>query len=480
MKSTKIDMTPERQLLTGMIVSDRFLREIRPAFRVEYLKTMYARIVAEWVIEYHDQYQAAPGKNIQAIYESKRTSLVGADEDDVENVSEFLARLSKDYEAASPSNLDYSLANSLQYLKLRSQELLAEQLQAAVKEGDPLKGEQALSNYKRPERAAGSGVSLLRDPVKVASAFMEEDELLFRFPGVLGRVCGDFNRGDFIAFLAPMKRGKTWWLWYLAECAMYSSCKVVFFTLEMTDRQMIRRSWQSLMAQPRKSGMVKLPRFEEVSEEGEVRYMVSAEEEKREGVDPSRIAEYQKVFRRRFRGGNVRIISLPAYSATPEQLEAHLDILEHYENFIPDVIITDYADIIAPPTSFRGEYRHQLDAIWKWHRGLAQKRNCLVATATQAAKSTLSSDAEGENVAEDIRKLAHVTCMLALNQTKAEKEQGIIRVSQIAVREGAQSFQQAVVLQCLDIGRPCLDSRYQKEVISDEPDLPRGKHRPHD
>lgn len=67
-------------------------------------------------------------------------------------------------------------------------------------------------------------------------------------------------------------------------------------------------------------------------------------------------------------------------------------------------------------------------------------------------------------VAEDIRKLAHVTCMLGLSQTKTEAQQGIMRVNQIALREGRRVFESAVVLYCYDIGRAVLDSRLEHEV----------------
>jgi len=36
------------------------------------------------------------------------------------------------------------------------------------------------------------------------------EEYMFRFPGVLGEVIGDFARGDLVAFLGFANRGKTW------------------------------------------------------------------------------------------------------------------------------------------------------------------------------------------------------------------------------------------------------------------------------
>ncbi len=58
--------------------------------------------------------------------------------------------------------------------------------------------------------------------------------------------------------------------------------------------------------------------------------------------------------------------------------------------------------------------------------------------------------------------------MIALNQNKVEKENGVMRVKQLAVREGRTSFQQAIVLQCLDIGRPVIDSKMENDVDLDD------------
>jgi hypothetical protein len=127
-------------------------------------------------------------------------------------------------------------------------------------------------------------------------------------------------------------------------------------------------------------------------------------------------------------------------------------------------VVIDYADILVCERGFKGEYRNQLDNIWSSLRKMAMERNCLVVTASQTAKDTFGKDVRAESAAEDIRKIAHITCGLGLNQTKFEGEKGIMRVSQAVIREDRPCFDQAVVLQCLDIGRPCLDSRMRKEV----------------
>jgi replicative DNA helicase len=255
MKVTKIDLNPERKLLQYMITNTQFLKEIVPIFHSHYLKVSYCRLVSEWIIEYYEQYKEAPNKNIQEIYKSKKKTIIN--EEDTESIGTFLTKLSQDWEQANPNNIDYSVSEAIKYLNVRSLEILNEDIQNSIQENEPDKGAQSVSNYKRVEKPFGKGVSLLKDTNSVIRAFTDEDETLFTFKGALGKVAGKLCRGDFLLFLAPMKRGKTWFLWYTAETALYNGLKVLFISLEMTEKQMVRRAWRSLIGQPMQGGEYK-------------------------------------------------------------------------------------------------------------------------------------------------------------------------------------------------------------------------------
>jgi hypothetical protein len=468
MTITKPSNDAERRFIINLITDDRFCKEIIPLINKKYFSSIYAREISSWVIEYYQQFLRAPKKDIQDIYYSKKSSI--EDEETVDLLKKFLSSISKEYSESNINNIDYEIKNAIKFLKLRSLELLKNSISDSIDDKEPTKGEAALANFKRVEKPLGQGVSLLHDSQKVIDAFMDEDEVMFQFPGALGQVAGKMCRGDFVSFLAPMKRGKTWYLWYVAETALYHHHKIIFFTLEMTENQIIKRSWRSLVGQPKYKSTITIPYFEK---EGNKSIILSKEEE-REGLDPSKIEDLQKRFRRKFRKGDVRIISLPTKSASVSDLNVHLDNMEYYENFIPDVIIIDYADILIAEKSFKGEYRHQLDNIWSSLRKMAQERNCLVVTASQTEKGTFKKDVDEASAAEDIRKIAHITSGLALNQTREEKKRGILRISQVVAREEPGAFDQAVVLQCLDIGRPCIDSRLKNDVELNKVDNDEG------
>lgn len=112
---------------------------------------------------------------------------------------------------------------------------------------------------------------------------------------------------------------------------------------------------------------------------------------------------------------------------------------------------------------------------------MAQKWHCAVITASQTNRDALNGDATQENVAEDIRKIAHITSMVSINQTEDEKKKGVVRFKQLAIREEGAEYRQAVCLQCLDLGKMVIDSRFDDEVedylYSDDGDTYRRKKR---
>jgi replicative DNA helicase len=142
------------------------------------------------------------------------------------------------------------------------------------------------------------------------------------------------------------------------------------------------------------------------------------------------------------------------------KFRAYLHNLEHYENFIPDVIVTDYADKFAPEDK-RLSPRHQLRQIWEEHKALAQERHCLVITASQSSAARTEKDTKQGDWSEAISKLELVDVGFILNQTPDEKREGLMRV--VVAKQRHDDFDilgEVKVLQCYKIGKPYLDSYY--------------------
>lgn len=872
----KVDLSQERQIIIMMIVSTEFLNQIIPVLKIRYLKSSYAKTVAKWIIEYYNEFKEAPGKNIQSIYQTKLSSL--RNEQDTELIAEFLSRLSKDWEKESLThNIHFFIKNSIKYLKLSSLEILKNEIENSIIQGDSTTAEQKIAEYNRVEKPNGSGFYILRDYESIAKAFTDKDEIIFRFPGILGDVCNNFLRGDLVSFLAAKKVGKcltgdsliqladgsirnikdlvekrekaevislnestlqfekdqvedfiicgkhpvyeielrtgrkiicaithpfltfngwkklkdlkigdkivvgknvnvfgdlempeykirllaylladggltgsditfakkeskimndfirsvrsigdyitwideghvrirkkncksnkktqtrlffesigidrcksihkkipdcifllsknfcslflsilftcdgsvfsnkekvkkigieyssgskiminqiqllltrfniisiikpkkvkgkyyynlyigdkenvlrffneigflfskkkkmenylkqlkindnsygniltnfpkemkekimsiskgdkkirrffnrtgsknlksiriktvqklnniikseelekyiltdviwdeiksiifkenqecydlsiknnhnyvangivchnSWWQWALSYMAMFCGSRVIFYSLEMTENQIKRRAWQSLVGQPKEDKEVNIPYFVE-DENEKNKWRIEIKKVFKKGVNVEEIKQRQDKLRIMSRGGEVLIKIIPAGSVTIEDIIIDMDNVYYYEKFIPDIVIIDYADILSPSKIvIRKELRHQLDHTWRTMRGLAQDRNILIVTASQTNRAGYSKDASMELLAEDDRKAAHASKIIGINKNKKDNSHNMIRIEQLAEREGNLNSRQVGVLHCLDIGKPYLESRYIEDVL---------------
>lgn len=464
MKSTIVSVDEERQIIINLIISTEFAKKVIPSLQPKQLKSSYAQTVAEWVQEYFREYQVAPKSIIEDIFRQKRTSLL--DEEQAASIAQFLESLSQEYESGDDFNPTFAAEQAITYLKCRSLEILASAIVSAAMQGNPLKGEAAIANFSRIGKPEGNTIDILHDSKQVIDAFTLEDEALFTLPGVLRETIGPFLRGDLSAWIGKPKGKKSFALMFSALEALAQGLNVAFFSWEMRDRQLTRRAWQGLMRQPVKGGVVEVPEFEELSaatKTGRAVFGVRLKRKEIPEMDLSLVQSMQGKFTKQY--GDFRMYTFPAYSATVEDMVAALDSMAWYDGFVPDVVMVDYADIIRPSKGAGTEYRHQLDSIWKGLRALAQARNIHVMTASQTNRAGLKGDIELENIAEDMRKLTHVSLLLALNQTTEEKEVGIMRIKTLLNRDNSvHNDSEATILQSLALGRFYIDSRLTRDV----------------
>ena len=467
----KIDLDYERKLIANMILSTDFLKEISSILNIKHLKSHYTQTVAEWVLEYYEEFSEAPGKNIQDIYFQKKIALIS--EEDSDMVATFLSNLSTDF-GKQLNNVGFSVKEAIHYLKMRSLEFTNKKISECLTSNNVEEAEKCVSEYDRIELNSIKGINVLTDIDSIQNAFLDKDEHLFMFPGIIGEVLGYFDRGDFISYAAFAKRSKTTNLLYAMQQAVLAGRKVVFISLEMTENQVLRRIWESISGYPRKSQEIVIPEFvtlnnEKVSE-GK-KYGIKYNKIYREGFPIERgvLAKIIEQTLQYIREGDIKLITTQGIGI--KDINNILNNLNNYENFIPDVVFLDYADLLIPDR-YQKDYRQQLNDIWISLRNMAKERNIALFTVTQFNRGGANNDGNEEQIAEDIRKIAHVTKMIAINQTKKERFEGIMRLSILAQREGAWTTDHVLCLSCLDIAKPILDSRMANEV-----DYDRGEYK---
>lgn len=502
-KRKKIDVDIERKILQGCVVSDRFLKEVKDLYKPEYMKMETSPIIMGWCIDYYEKYEKAPQAHIQDIFNKWARS--NSNEEQATFIENFLDSLSEDYENSDKFNVDFLLDKTVEHFQKQSLLDLATCIKYAVEhENSVEEAEMMLAEHKRVEKLLLDDIDPFEDANAMMEAFESTSDPLFRLPGTLGKLMNDqFTRDSFISLMAPEKRGKTWMLKFISMCAYKDRCNVAVFQVgDMSQNQYIRRIG---IHHARKSDKRKyctnlwVPTRDCVrNQKNECRktckigiydtdnnvipaqelkgykpcckcmkdedggYMPTTWKVRVPDEDPLTWREafrYAKEFKKKVRGKSFKIITRPNKSINVQGIRNIIDTWERVDGFVPDVIVIDYADILAPEIGSK-EFRHQQNDTWMALRSLSQIYHCCVITATQAdAASYGQKSVKRGNFSEDKRKYAHATAMYALNQTDVEKAMGIMRIAPLIVREDAYNENYNVhMAQCLEQGQPCLFS----------------------
>lgn len=468
---TRVDLGEERRILTHMIVSSEYLSQLRGIGEARLFESGFARTIAGWVWEFYEIAKEAPGRAIEDIWRRKAPEI--RDEAQTTLISEYLTSLSREWEQASPNNVTYSTGQALAWFKLRSLAQLRERLDAALAGGDHGTAERLIGEYRRIERPGGSRVDMLSpDHIgRILGAFTSVEDPLLRLPGALGDVIGPIIRGDFIGVVAPPKRGKSWFADFIAQHGVVAGCRTLVLNLEMTEEQMIRRRWQGMLGVTQdKPAKVQMPRFISMTETS---WHIDQTEENVEGMDgvtAEDIATAQTNFRRTFRSGVAHLECMSGAKLSPAKLRSYLQNADTYDGIQYDLVVLD-APYLMQDDGANRELRHRLDAINRDLRAIAQEFSIAMVVTHQGDATTIDGKKDvkaGSTSESKVGILSHYTKMIALNQREREKRMGLWRVACDITRDGEGTAGQAVVLNCLKIGRPYLDSRMLHQTDLDQ------------
>lgn len=495
-----VSNTIENNIITASILSTNYLEEIFNLYSKQYIQNAFGKIIIGWCFDYFDKFGEAPAHHIQTIFDLEKEKL---DDANVEIIATFLHTLSKNYVAEQGINAEYVLDQTMQYFRKREVEIRVENAQKLLEVGKLEAAEDELFKMKKVIRATSNWSNPLDDS-KVHEVFDETKKGILRFPGALGDLLGDLERGWFIAFLAPFKRGKTWLLQEAVIIAALSNLKAVFITLEMQDKNMNERLYKRITAygEEGKSDHI-VPVFDcvrnqtgvceksirknrfllydgegdlpEFSSDMDYRPCSVCKDLKSEQDDYELSTWYEVMMKpeftlknvnkklrafKKFHGDNLRTKCYPRFSATVSDIRRDLDILEQTEGFIPDVIAIDFAGIIKPEKNSGGDTRIGVDEIWKNLAALAMERHAVLFSASQGNRGSLyKENMDQADIAEWIGILGHVDGFVSVNQSALEKKRGIMRLGLLAHRH--KEFHEkdhTMILQHLALGQVHLDS----------------------
>ena len=526
--SSEIDATIERRIIIGLIVSDAYIAKVstvletmmqtEPEWAEQIFVSGMASRLADWALNYFEEYGKAPGLNIEPLFYEKAKTLP---DDVIEEFEErILPSLSQESERAEKFNLDYLLDQTLTYFKARRLQLHADELQTLMEEGRSEEAGALAAEFSQipvEERESvyfgtdASGEIMLR-------AFNRDVQQVVRYPGPLGQMLNDqLVRGGFVAFMASEKSGKSFFLLDLAmKAVLHDYANVVFFDAGDMSRELIFERVGMYLTKRPKSDISEMwsPELDcllnqtDDCEREEREGMIGLDIGSEEDISPALLMErasdpefkdympcrncpigrhekgsvwgskvpchtldgysafkaeqkFFKKYKNRF-----KLATYPNGDLTVGKMKAKLTQWEREEGFVPDLVVVDYADLLVRNAG--GDFRHRIDETWRGLRGLSQEKHCLLVTATQAdAQSYNVKRLSLANFSEDKRKYSHITAMYGINRDPNgdESKMGLMRINQLMVRSGEfATTNEVYVVQNLAISRAFLTSFTRRRV----------------
>lgn len=497
--SKTVSHKTEEIIVAGLIMNDELCKRLLPKIDESHFKSKPLKTVVTWIKNFHSRHEKAPKSLINEILDVEKDNLRNKP-DDIEIIESVLQRVSDKLEEEETynnavENVDFIYNSAITYLNKRDLEVRAERILDLLGKEEVQEAKEVMQGYKETYKGLvddGNPFTQENFGKVMLGEDSEDPNVILRFHNALDRSVGPLKRGWFVSFIGPMKSGKTFFLMDWSVRAMMQGCNVLYFNLEVPQQDFDERLFQMVASKPIRNGSFNVPVFDCVSNQDDSCKIPQRTKEiqgkkfpctycRDHSSDSIRVNYKPTSFLKntnkrgllfrdiapsyKSRGLNIQKYAgqkfrrySPYDRITMADIEGTIQDLNYLEGWIPDVIVTDYADLMT--TNVKGELRHQLDDIWLSHRMLAKKYNALVLSATQTNREgTDIKTIREKNIAEDIRKLSHVTMMLGINRYRALNEQskGICRINAVRHRNKDMNIE-TLCLQCLDFSNPCLDT----------------------
>lgn len=445
-----------------MILDRSTLSTISSKWSAGMFESPWANLIGQWCVDYVRQYEAPPGALIQSIF-TAWADKGGKDEATVDMISRFLDGLSREH-GEDEINSEYVVdlaSRHFNKVKIRSLiDLARDDLDA----GDVDAAANEIMGFGRVELGAGACVDIFQDKAAIQTAFEESSEGIVKYDGPLGEFLNPMLiRDALVSFLAPPKAGKTFLLLDLAFRAAIQRKRVAFFEVgDMSQNQIIKRFMARIARHPILPQLARRPTSMKRDEDG-LMTVKHAEKYFDTGLNwKSAWEAAQAVQTKQIRSAAsyLKLCVEPNSSITVKGIETTLKNWER-DGWVPDVVVIDYADILAPPPGVR-DGREQIIMTWRHLRALSQTLHCLVVTATQSDAEGMNTGTLGmRNFSGSMLKLAEASGVIGINQTPREKEMDLIRLNSIVARENENTPSRCVhVAGCRPIADLCLLSSW--------------------
>jgi len=238
---------------------------------------------------------------------------------------------------------------------------------------------------------------LLKDAESRSRENPAMDKIPTGLPTLDSYLGGGLGPGELGVVMAPTGRGKSFFLSFVGANALRVRKRVLHFTLELSKDKVLAR-YESYQTKIRKSELF---------------------------THSSRVERVLKRMRRLVQPADVLVVEFPTKSLTIDQMRAVILQVSVSEDFSPDMVVVDYADLLKPVKGVdMGDRKHEiLTSLYERLRGLAQELKVPIWTGSQTTRVSLSKETVTiADISESFGKAMVADVIIALCSTRDEME----------------------------------------------------------
>lgn len=470
----KFDGSVERKILIAMIVNFKVIGRISAKWNSGGLfQNKWCNIVGNWCVKFYQKHQKSLDRSIETRFQ--RWALKHEyDKENIELITKFLVSLNQEYTRLNEDiNADFILDTADDWFNQVKLDRLCDKIKELLKLGKVKEAEELRFKSNKIEVAASSGVDFFNDKQAILAPFQKDAfEVLIPYEDGLGEFFGTaLRRKGFVALIAGEKVGKSTWMIDMVYRALLNRMKVAYFILgDMDDREVYGRLEMRMTGMPEESSedrnwpckisipnSIELPTFKQGPPKLDRKDVVFERSIKVPDVE-----EAITKIRKRFKSDKC-FLKISVNDAKQLSAAGIDSLLETWKcDFVPDVVVVDYADNLDSITHGNLDPRHKENENWTELKRISSSRDCLVITATQVNRGGYGNYVIArDNISEDKRKLAHVTALFAIQSTSEEKDIDCQRLNCLGRRKGKYNELRC----CFVAGQPAIGHPSIKSIF---------------
>ena len=413
------------KVLFSLLNDKAFLQNISDVITSEYFESPAHKWIINVILDYYSKYHTYPTMEVLKIELKKEKNEVlqvsikeelkqayTATQDDIEYVKEEFFNFCKN------QRLREALLSSVDLLKEGEYEGIRKMIDDALKAGN----------------TKNIGHEYDKD---VESRFREEEDKKIPFPWkVFNDITdGGIGQGNLMLLFAPPGIGKSTVVCNIAAYCIKTGYNVIYYTLELDERY-VGKKIDSILT----------------------------------GVEVKQLKHHRKEVETAIKNLKGRIV-IKEYSpgrASLDTVESHIKQLEANNDFIPDLVIIDYPDLLKP-RKLRKEAKEELDDIYTDLKGLAKDMKIPFVCPSQINRMGAKDDIiEGDKVAGSFQKMMIADLSVSLSRKRKDKINGTGRFHIMKSRLGPDGMTYSAKI---DLNRGFIDvseDLYDEETESQD------------